>query len=94
MLPYDGYDLENDSDLNQVKAIDQDLTTYNQFVGDTWYAAKAYDSLLVQYYNGEYNLKTVRQLCGASDSEDAIWAKRFVSVHYGDWPAPELLTIN
>nr|WP_297706955.1 prepilin-type N-terminal cleavage/methylation domain-containing protein [uncultured Butyrivibrio sp.] len=94
MPPYAGYNPESASDLNKIKAIDYDLTTYSDFVGNTWYAAKAYDSALVQYYGGKYDLKNVRQLCGAAGIEETIWAKRFVSVHYGDWPAPELLTIN
>lgn len=94
LLPYDGYNPESSSDLNKAKAIDYDLETYSNFVGNSWFAAKAYDPKLVLYYNAKYDLKNVRQLCGVSTGEDALWAKRFVSVHYGDWPAPELLTIN
>ncbi len=94
LLPYSGYNPESASDLNKVKAIDHDLATYSDFVGNTWYTAKAYDSTLVKYYDGKYDLKNVRQLCGAAGIEETIWAKRFVSVHYGDWPAPELLTKN
>ena len=44
----------------------------------------------------KYNLKTVEQLGDdnvVTEATDKVPAD-FVAVHYGDWPAPEILVIN
>ena len=75
---------------DNIKPFDETAKSYNDFCGktDTWNAAKPYDDTLTSYYKGKYNLQTVKQL-GASVSADD-----FVSVHYGDWPAPEDFVFN
>ncbi len=72
-----------------VRAIDETAGTYDAFVkgDDTWKQAVAYDQNLNIYYQGKYNLKTVDQLANSSTDD-------LVSKHYGDWPAPEIWTIN
>ncbi len=95
LLPIAGYNPETNT--ASITGIDQDLQTYNTFVGDkdNWNAAMAYDSKLVEYYDVKYNLQTVKQLCGdALPTGYDSWGQLFVSLHYGDWPAPEILTIN
>lgn len=100
ILPMAGYDA--DTQMPAIKPLDLDLTTYNSFVGatDDWKYAIAYDPMLVRYFRkseddiGKYSLKTVEQLNSALPSGYSDWSELFVSMHYGDWPAPELLTIN
>ncbi len=84
-----------DPDEAALKAIDMDAKTYDDFVGaaSSWNVAIAYDPMLVKYYQGKYNLKTIKQLTETAPS-GYDWAQLFVSLHYGDWPAPELFTIN
>ena len=77
------------SDDAHIRALDASTTTYNDFVGSSWNSSSAYDSRLMQYYQGKYNLKTVAQL-GASVDENTD----FVIRHYGDWPAPEVFIPN
>lgn len=73
-----------------ISALDADAVSYNAFVGDDadWQNCSAYDGELGKYYQGKYNLKTVRQLGGTAAGTD------FVTVHYGDWPVPEIFMIN
>ncbi len=79
-----------------IKSIDQDIDTYNTFVGapSTWNNAIPYDPVLVKYYRksdevlGRYSLETVKQLHGS------VPDGYFVSIHYGDWPAPEIFVEN
>jgi len=71
-----------------VSALDATADSYNTFCGSAWSPAQAFDSTLGVYYQGKYNLKTVKQL-GAS-----VGTSDFVAVHYGDWPAPEVFVIN
>ena len=75
-----------------VFALDADPQAYLSFVGnpDDWQTAKPYDGLLLRYYLGDYSLKTVDQL----DPAGSTMGQRFVSEHYGDWPAPEIILIN
>ena len=81
------------SDINQgetkISAIDANAGSYDDFVGDDngWNTAVAYDQNLNFYYQGKYNLKTVDQLTGSTGNDLA-------SKHYGDWPSPEVWTIN
>ena len=85
------------SDINEggvkISAFDETARTYEAFVGDNdgtehkWQTAVAYDQNLNIYYQGKYNLKTVDQLSGSTDTDLA-------SKHYGDWPSPEIWAIN
>lgn len=67
---------------------DSDSAAFNAYLTETRMSASAYDSVLVQYYQGNYALKTVEQLGAVLESGD------LVSAHYGDWPAPEIRIIN
>ena len=73
-------------------AFDKDAGSYDSFVGSPtekpWTFANAYDSKLILYYQGKFNLNTVAQL-GAGDMSGS-----FVAKHYGDWPAPEVFVPN
>ncbi len=73
-----------------ITALDADAAAYNAFVGPKgdWDTAAAYDSRLFYYYQNQYTLKTVAELGAAVDADD------YVATHYGDWPAPELWTLN
>lgn len=73
-------------------AMDATTASFSDFVGDpaAWESAGAYDPVLIKYYQGKYNLKTVKQLEGGPDIEDTY----YVNVHYGDWPAPEIMFEN
>ena len=65
----------------QLSAFDKNTSSYKEFtVGGV---ARPYDSALLN----KYNLRTVAQL-GAEVGDG------FVSVHYGDWPAPEIFFVN
>ncbi|MBQ9038394.1 MAG: type II secretion system protein [Bacteroidales bacterium] len=74
--------------------IDEDAASYDAFVGapTNWKDASAYDTKLIEYYGGKYNLQTVSQL--DSGNTLGILEVDFVSTHYGDWPAPEIFVIN
>ena len=89
MLPVNGYEL-NATNLAKIQPIDLNAETYNAFTGnfDDWNSARAYDAALVQYYNGQYCLKSVGEL-DADLPEDY-----FVATHYGDWPSPEVFFVN
>lgn len=73
-------------------AMDADTAAYTAFVGDPegWESAGAYDAVLIEYFKGKYSYKTVTQLEGGPAAGDNY----FVNVHYGDWPAPEILFLN
>jgi prepilin-type N-terminal cleavage/methylation domain-containing protein len=74
-----------------ITAFDASANLYNAFVGskDGWGSASAFDSRLKLYYSGKYPLPTVARLLGTTLPDGS-----FVSVHNGDWPAPELLVVN
>ncbi len=80
----------NGASASGITALDASASSYGEFTGDPngWAGAVAYDTSLNKYYRGKYSLRTVAQL-GAS----AVGGS-FVSVHYGDWPAPELWIVN
>lgn len=68
---------------------------YKQFRPDSLGVdeAKPYDEYLTNHYRNtedatktDYPLKTIRQM--DTDAPD------FAAVHYGDWPAPEILVVN
>ena len=72
-----------------IEAIDKDVTAYDSYVGAPagWKAALPYDATLEEYYAKKYSLKTVEQL-GVNVTD------KYVKIHYGDWPAPEIFVIN
>ena len=86
-----------------ITAFDADTATktavqnYNNFTtkdGKTGSAktnvdAVPYDTVLGNYYQNKYHLRTVAQLPGS-----AVAAGSYVEKHYGDWPAPEIFVIN
>ena len=79
---------------NLIQPFDQNIETYNNFVGNNWKEAKPYDkTILDQYYDGKYIFKTVEQL---ENSEWTSVAKKdnYVRTHYGDWPVAEQFLIN
>ena len=68
---------------------------YNDFLGTGFEPgeAKPYDAFLKNHYQKtgatdktDYPLKTIQQLDNS--------APDFLAVHYGDWPAPEILVVN
>ncbi len=89
MTPLSGGTMEG------IKALDADAATYNSFVGnannimDERAKAAPYDKSLQDYYTRKYQLKTVAQL-----GDTTVAASDFVTVHYGDWPAPELWVVK
>ena len=88
LLPvyYSGSGVAND--YLGISALDATEGSYNIFVGNTWKTARAYDPVLVQYYQGKYNLKSIPRL------DSSTPANYFVNTHYGDWPAPEIFFLN
>jgi len=77
-----------------VKAFDTTAASYSSFIGSSWDTASAYDDTLGMYYQGKYNLKTVAQLLPGSHKPFTVNSTDFVTVHYGDWPSPEAMTVN
>ena len=88
LLPvyYSGSGVAND--YPGISALDATEGSYNFFVGNTWKTARAYDPVLVKYYQGKYNLKSIPRL------DSSTPANYFVNTHYGDWPAPEIFFLN
>ncbi len=81
--------------LNPDNTITTAFQAYQAFLGDEFKPDKAepYDEYLTNHYQrtGEtgktdYPLKTIKQLHSS--------APDFLAVHYGDWPAPEILVVN
>ena len=86
-----------------ITAFDADTATktavqnYNNFTtkdGKTGSAktnadAVPYDTVLGNYYQNKYHLRTVAQLPGST-----VATGSYVEKHYGDWPAPEIFVIN
>ncbi len=81
--------------LNADDTITTAFQAYQAFLGDEFKPdkAKPYDEYLTNHYQktGEtdktdYPLKTIQQM-------DSL-APDFLAVHYGDWPAPEILVVN
>ncbi len=87
---------EVSSHISYVKPIDLNADSYNDFAGELseWDPAWAYDSPLVKYYGGLYPLRTVLQLPASEAKAASPAGTYFVSVHYGDWPSPEVFFIN
>ena len=90
-----------DGSYNGIHPFDMDIGDYRDFVstgaeGNERLPASPYDDTLVAYYQGLFNLRTVKQLGYSPDvesgSEEPMTA--FVDTHYGDWPAPEILVVN
>jgi len=88
-----------DEDNSKITAIDEDIASYDSFVGEdtSWGTAKPYDKSLVKYYTGKYNLKSIENLSPTTTvlpDEYEDWDDLFISTHYGDWPAPEIFVFN
>lgn len=79
-----------ESDENRVRALDKNASKYQDFVGDPgkWDTAAPFDGMLGSYYLGRTPLP------GQKRMDSTITAAELVSVHYGDWPAPELRVLN
>ncbi len=84
-----------------IEAFDQTTEAYKAFVSSSESGApsKPYDDTLIAYYQGRYNLRTVKQLLAevlSEEGESSVTIKEddFVMTHYGDWPAPEIMVIN
>lgn len=77
-------------DAAGITAFDADVTSYDSFITGAMPNADAvpYDSVLGDYYQDKYFLKTVAQL------GSTVAAGSYVEKHYGDWPAPETFVIN
>ena len=75
-----------------ITAADAGTDTYSAFIGtpSDWQNAGPYDNTLIQYYQGKYSFRTVTQL----DSDLNQETEPFAAVHYGDWPAPEIMFEN
>ena len=88
----------DDGAAEGITALDADVTSYDAFVGkpDDWQTAAAYDKAALDKLFGtdKYSLQTVSQLGATLKKADDDTTDYFVSVHYGDWPAPETLVIN
>ena len=92
-----------DGSTDGMLAFDENTVDYRSFVstgaeGDERKAATPYDDTLVAYYQGSFNLKTVKQLgyspAVVTGDPDTAALPDFVDTHYGDWPAPEILIVN
>ena len=90
--------VDDDAAREGITALDADVTSYNAFVGkpDDWQTAAAYDKEALDKLFGtdKYSLQTVSQLGATLKASDDDTTDYFVSVHHGDWPAPETLVIN
>lgn len=92
-IPFDKDRLVKDENGND--KIITAFKAYNDFLGSGFKPDEAdpYDEYLTNHYQrtGEtgktdYPLKTIKQLHSS--------APDFLTVHYGDWPAPEILVVN
>lgn len=94
------YVTSTNTTLGDLIAFDQSTDKYRDFVStgaagnehEQRAPASPYDDTLVAYYQGSFNLKTVKQLLVDNDSGTDEF--QFVDTHYGDWPAPEILIVN
>ena len=90
--------VDDDAAREGITALDADVTSYNAFVGKPadWQTAAAYDKAALDKLFGtdKYSLQTVSQLGATLKKADDDTTDYFVSVHHGDWPAPETLIIN
>ncbi len=78
--------------FDQANGSNSAITMYETFVdASSRVTASPYDSTLIGYYQGKYNLRSVADLAG---SNVTVASTDFVATHYGDWPAPELFFIN
>ena len=90
--------VDDDTAREGITALDADVTSYDAFVGKPadWQTAAAYDKAALDKLFGtdKYSLQTVSQLGATLKKADDDTTDYFVSVHHGDWPAPETLVIN
>ncbi len=76
-----------------ITAFDDTVSEYQVFANwsDSESAeAVPYDELIVQYYGYRYSLMSVKQLGAGSVLEE----DSYVLKHYGDWPLPDVQTVN
>lgn len=85
--------------LNADDTITTAFQAYQAFLGDEFKPdeAKPYDAFLKNHYQKtgatdktDYPLKTVKQL----DTDPNSSVPDPLDIHYGDWPAPEILVVN
>ena len=83
---------ENEEEGDSIAPADADTASFSEFFRgpEEWAAAFPYDTTLIRLYRGRYCLKSVTQLEGGPDPGQNY----FVSVHYGDWPSPEIMLVN
>ena len=83
---------ENEEEGGSIAPADADTTSFSEFFRgpEEWAAAFPYDTTLIRQYRGRYPLKCVTQLEGGPDPGQNY----FVSIHYGDWPSPEVMLVN
>jgi hypothetical protein len=95
MSPMDGYEL-GVTDMSGIRPLDLNTDAYNTFTGAyaNWKDAIPYNSTLVKFYGGKYPLKTIGELVSTLPADDGYGEPLFVSIHYGDWPSPEVFFIN
>lgn len=79
----------SDTSNTAVSAFDATATTYNAFAtgADTAYP---YDTYLVSKGASTYPLKNIKALSGDTSSD----LPKHVTMHFGDWPMPEVLIVN
>jgi hypothetical protein len=79
----------NDTSNTAVSAFDATVTTYNAFVSGSS-VAYPYDTYLISKGASTYPLKNIKVLSGDTSSD----LPKHATMHYGDWPAPEVLVVN
>lgn len=88
----------NNAEYSGITAFDETAATYEKFCGDkdVWDAAKPYDTGdkgLDKIYGNQFNLRTIAQI-SQTTKEKTDEEPKFLSTHYGDWPAPEEFVFN
>lgn len=81
-----------------ITAFDETAATYEAFCGGkaAWDDAKPYDTGdkgLDKIYGNQFNLRTIAQI-SQTTKEKTDEEPKFLSTHYGDWPAPEEFVFN
>jgi hypothetical protein len=80
-----------------IKAIDESVQKYQAYFDDIEFVEGIpYDTELTKLYAGKYPFKAITHLDKnyTEGSEGATKRDYFVTKHYGDWPAPEVLVVN
>jgi hypothetical protein len=97
-LPKAGTSEEEDGTHSGIKPFDETAATYEAFCGGkaAWDDAKPYDTGdkgLDKIYGNQFNLLTIAQI-SQTTKEKTDEEPKFLSTHYGDWPAPEEFVFN